>query len=649
LSEEYDSRILPLCERQRLGHQGGVAVGDINGDGVNDLVLAAYNATVKRSVTIDLPPDKDYWTESGNLSLWDSKSGIYSISVSPYKVAGNSSIVGIRKGSKKAVFRIKWNNRLNLSGWRSLNMYINVSGKNEKLKNVRLYSINSNSGALYKESIDLDEGNWTEIKIKSRDFKNVGSRDLSNISFMDLIFSGGIKNDEIKIDKLYFRRNKRVFSLGSVYVFYGPISGLYSTFDADITIVGTPGDKNFGEYISVGNVNNDTYDDIIVGSPLNEYNVGSHLEKELKFFSDGKVQVFFGGPQLDNFIADDNYTIDSKNKSLLGFHIISKDINDDFVDDMIFGAPYADGKSHDISYNCGEIYIIFGSSKLSGHIDLKDSEPDITIIGKDKGDNIGWQGSFDVGDIYGDGVKDLVIGVTEGDSIANTRINAGEVYIINNISSYNGTIDLNDINITTTVYGAEAEDSLGQLTVSNINNDGLDDVLMGAPRADGVDNSRKNSGEVYILYGRHDLNSIIDLNLSNVDVRIIGADSGDRLGTVVTSCNVPAIVLGSDGGDGPYNNKTGCGEANIIFNNKNIHGLIDLRTYPSDIIVYGADPGDKLRDLYVGDVSGDNSPDLIIGLRDADGFNDEKEEGGEVFVINDALANSYIIKNKFYI
>jgi hypothetical protein len=65
--------------------------------------------------------------------------------------------------------------------------------------------------------------------------------------------------------------------------------------------------------------------------------------------------------------------------------------------------------------------------------------------------------------------------------------------------------------------------------------------------------------------------------------------------------------------------------------------------------VYGADPGDKLRDLYVGDVSGDNSPDLIIGLRDADGFNDEKEEGGEVFVINDALANSYIIKNKFYI
>lgn len=499
LSEEFDSRILPVCERQRLGHQGGVAVGDINGDGVNDLVLSAYHAPVK--------------------------------------------------------------------------------------------------------------------------------------------------NDEIKLDNLYF---KQAESRGSVYVFYGPISGLYSTLDADITILGTPGSKNFGEYISIGNLNNDTYDDIIVGSPINEYKFGSP-PKGFKFFSDGKVQVFFGGPQLDNFIAEDNYSIDSKNKSLLGFHIISKDINADFVDDLIFGAPYANGKSHDSSYNCGEIYVIFGSSKLTGHIDLKDSEPDITIIGKDKGDNMGWQGSFDVGDIYGDGVKDLVIGVTDGDSIANTRINAGEVYIINNISSYTGTMDLNEINITTTVYGAEAGDSLGKLTVSDINNDGLDDVLMGAPRADGVDNSRKNSGEVHILYGRHDLSSIIDLNSSNVDVRIIGADSGDRLGNVITNGNVTAIVLGSDGGDGQYNNKTGCGEANIIFNNNDIPGLIDLRAYPSDIIVYGADPGDKLRDLYVGDVSGDNSPDLIIGLRDADGFNDEKEEGGEVFVINDALANSYTIKNKFYI
>lgn len=141
--------------------------------------------------------------------------------------------------------------------------------------------------------------------------------------------------------------------------FNGLISGVYSTLDADITIVGTPGDRNFGEYITVGNVSNVTYDDIIIGSPINEYKFGSPPEG-FRFFADGKVQVFFGGPQLDNFIADDNYSKDSKNKSLLGFHIISKDINADFVDDLIFGAPYADGKSHDISYNCGEISCVFG-------------------------------------------------------------------------------------------------------------------------------------------------------------------------------------------------------------------------------------------------------------------------------------------------
>lgn len=63
-------------------------------------------------------------------------------------------------------------------------------------------------------------------------------------------------------------------------------------------------------------------------------------------------------------------------------------------------------------------------------------------------------------------------------------------------------------------------------------------------------------------------------------------------------------------------------------------GLIDLQSYPPDIIVYGADPRDNLRDLYVGDVSGDNVSDLIIGFRDADGFKDTKKDGGGVFVIN---------------
>jgi len=625
LSEKFDSRILPICKRQKLGHQGGIAVGDINGDSINDLVLSAYNASINRSIIVDLPPDKDSWTESSNSSLWDTIEGIYSISVSPYRVAGNDSIVGIRNSSKEAIFRIKWNNSLNLKGCHSLNMYINVSGENEKLKEVRITSIKPDNGAIYKGIIDLEEGNWTEINIDSTDFKKVGSPDLSTISFMDLVFSGGIKNDEIKIDNLYFKRNKMVFSRGSVYVFYGPVSGMYSTSDTDITIVGTPGSKNFGECISVGTINNDTYDDIIVGSPLNDFD----------FPSDGKVQVFFGGPQLNNFIVEDNYSIYGKNKSLLGFNIISEDINDDFVDDLIFSARHADGKSHDISYNCGEIYIIFGSSKLSGHIDLNDSEPDITIIGKDKWDTMGRQSTFDIGDIYGDGVKDLVIGVMNEDSIANSRINAGEVYIINNIGSYNGTMDLNDINITTTIYGAEAGDFLGKLTVSDFNNDGLDDVLMGAPWADGVDNNRENSGEVYIIYGRHDLSSIIDLKLSNADVRIIGADSNDCLGNVVTYGNVPAIILGSQGGDGLYDDKTDCGEVNILFcNNKNISGLIDLRTYASDIIVYGADPYDTLRDLYVGDVSGDNVSDLIMGFRDADGFSDTKKNGGEVFVIN---------------
>lgn len=59
-----------------------------------------------------------------------------------------------------------------------------------------------------------------------------------------------------------------------------------------------------------------------------------------------------------------------------------------------------------------------------------------------------------------------------------------------------------------------------------------------------------------------------------------------------------------------------------------------MRTFSSDITLYGADPNDNLRDLYTGNISGDNVSDLIIGFRDADGLNNTKKDGGEVFVIN---------------
>lgn len=611
LSVEYDSKILSSSDSGKIGHLGGTAVGDVNGDGVNDLLVSSYLENVTRYSMEYQPLDKDSWTESSNLSLWTAYNGIENISVSSYKVSGKKSIIGKRSSSKNGTFFINWNASLNLTGFQSLDMYINVSGRKENLTQITIYSENKRS-LLYNTVNSLEKGNWIRIIINLTEFKKVGSYNLSNITGMALNFSGGYLNDTIKIDDMHFVINQTSSSEGAVYIFYGPIHGMYNTSDANVKIVGTKDSVDFGEYITLGNVNNDSYKDIIVGSP---------------FTSDsaGKVQVFFGGSQLDGVIFKDNYSIFGKNQSKLGTNIISKDINNDFIDDLIFVAP-------NIS-TLTEIYVIYGSDELQGCINLNDSNPNITFLGMRKLDRLGRQRTFDVGDLRGDGKKDLVIGVQFSDGVVNTSENSGEIYIVNNISSKNGLILLNDGNITTKINGTDSGDLFGkQVVVGDLDSDGLDDILIGASDADGVDNNKTDSGEVYVIYGRPDLFDLKRLNSSITDVRIVGADSNDSLGNVIGAGNASAMFIGSQRGDCQYNNMENCGDAYIFYNIKNTYGVIDLFTYEPNIIVYGPEPKDFLRDLYIGDVSGDNIIDFIIGFREAKDLNGNKT--GNIFVIN---------------
>ena len=55
-----------------------------------------------------------------------------------------------------------------------------------------------------------------------------------------------------------------------------------------------------------------------------------------------------------------------------------------------------------------------------------------------------------------------------------------------------------------TLFGADAGDFLADrfsLATADLNGDGRDDLLVGAPLADGPDNSRTNAGEAYVIFG----------------------------------------------------------------------------------------------------------------------------------------------------
>jgi len=62
-------------------------------------------------------------------------------------------------------------------------------------------------------------------------------------------------------------------------------------------------------------------------------------------------------------------------------------------------------------------------------------------------------------------------------------------------------VKLNKKNITTIIYGTDAEDLFGEhLIVEDINRDGLDDILVGSGGADGVYNKRTEAGKLYTLW-----------------------------------------------------------------------------------------------------------------------------------------------------
>lgn len=253
-----------------------------------------------------------------------------------------------------------------------------------------------------------------------------------------------------------------------------------------------------------------------------------------------------------------------------------------------------------------------------------------------------------VGDVNGDGIPDVVMGAPDATFIvaAQTRTNAGLVYVVFGRNTLAGTIDTGGSDLK--IFGGKTGDKLGfSVAIGDVNGDGINDIVVGSPGADFPGSTtppaavRADTGAVFVVLGAPTLGTpaTIDLNTTNAaNIAVYGVRTGDQFGASLAVGNVgglttqsPAdqvvkdIFAGAPGSNGPDGtSRPGGGAAYVQFGGSYLNPVAgattvrDLATATANVSVFGK-TGDMLgASVAIGDVNGGGANDIIMGAPLAD-------------------------------
>ncbi len=390
---------------------------------------------------------------------------------------------------------------------------------------------------------------------------------------------------------------------------------------------------------SAGDINGDGFDDILIGASQADPN-GS---------SSGQSYVVFGGQNFSSLVDANGIislsTLDGTNGFKLngiaaddgaGNSVSSiGDINGDNIDDIIIAASGADPNG----LSSGQSYVVFGGQNFASLVDANgaielsslDGSNGFKLNGIAAGDRAGsFVGS--AGDINDDGFDDIAI------SAVNADLSAGQSYVIfggQNFASLvdaNGAIELSSLDGSNgfKLNGVTAFDRSGYNigSAGDINNDGIDDLILGAVDADPNGSS---SGQSYILFGGQNFASMVDAN-GAIELNSLDGINGFKLnGISVSNWSGHSVDAAGDvNGDGAddilisaWGASTGlAGQSYVVFGGQDFASLVDINGAIELNDLDGSN-GFKLNGMSLdrsglaassaGDINNDGLADIIIG------------------------------------
>ncbi|PLX39346.1 MAG: hypothetical protein C0606_02125 [Hyphomicrobiales bacterium] len=398
----------------------------------------------------------------------------------------------------------------------------------------------------------------------------------------------------------------------------------------DTTLGGDTATDRFGWSVaSAGDVDNDGFDDVIIGEPYagsahvvsgatgetlftlvrdgNERYVGYSVASATDIDNDGHDDLIVGSYSTVKIVSgatgETLRTIFGDSDSrYFGYSVASAgDVDGDGIADVIIGTPNDRSNGTD----AGSVQVVSGATGETLY-----SYDGYTYMASDYTETVGVELGFSVaglGDVNDDGYADFAIGSPKDTENGD----------------YSGTVEVFSGatgEVLYSVYGDDIGDRFGY-TIANmgdLDGDGRDDLAIGAPYDD---NNASSSGRISLVSGA----------TGEVINTIDGSDARDAYGKVIANA-------GDVDGDGradliigvPYSNDnwSGSGQAFVV---SSATGEV-LYTFN------GEDPYDHFGWAVAGagDVNGDGFADLIVGAP----WDDDGEKGGSARLITSISGSS---------
>ncbi len=587
-----------------LGHSVSAA-GDVNGDGYDDVIMGEpggagfarvhiYHGSASGlpdgapDTTLSAPnsPDNDNFGTSVSGAGDVNGDGYDDVIVGAQSTPGGGAVYGYHGSASGISTAVAWEPDIPANS-NSFGYYVrsagdvNGDGYDDVLVGDPGYSngeteegavhiyLGSDSGLATTPATTLEENQADSFYGGSAS----GAGDLNSDGYDDVIV-GAAGYDDGELDE------------GKAFIYLGSASGLSTT--AVRSLQGNEVDAGLGGSVaSAGDLNADGYADVVIGAPGSVIDLGGEYESS--------AYVLFGGDSIASAMTQTVKVVTTHTNGKFGQSVRGAgDVNHDGFDDLAISS----GLSVD-----GGVMLVFLGTK-DGVMSTHAWGVSPAQIGQ--AESIG---SLDAaGDVDGDGYDDVIMGIPGWD-LSVDMLSEGRVSVI-----YGAEVGLNpDLTWNETFDAGIGADHFGWAVsdAGDINGDGFDDVLVGAPL---YDNGEENEGAVFVYLGSE--SGLSSYDGAPLEINQAGANFG-----------VSVSALGDINKDGYDDVIVGAHNVSSVF--IFLGTASGLSTVADDVLVHNQSGTNFGISVSSGDFNDDGWPDILAG---ASAYANGESNEGAAFV-----------------